>query len=121
MLGMPEARRTGRTVMSSPYRVFAIVLTLAGCGSAELFRTYPAVESASVEAAPWPRLADGPTRRATIAAAPDPADGAAVAAGLGAEAEAARARAAGLAGPVVDVAALRAAAAAQTARAAAAP
>jgi hypothetical protein len=103
--------------MSSPFYVLATLLSLAGCGSAELFRAYPAVESPGVETAPWPRLAAGPTRAAALQDAPDPATGAAVASGLRAEAEAANAAAASLAGPVVEADALRAAAAAQRARA----
>jgi hypothetical protein len=103
--------------MSSPLYVLATLLSLAGCGSAELFRAYPAIESPGVEAAIWPRLAAGPTRAAALRDAPDPATGAAVASGLRAETAAASAAAAALAGPVVDADALRAAAATQRARA----
>jgi hypothetical protein len=103
--------------MSSPFYVLATLLSLAGCGPAELFRAYPSVESPGVEAAPWPRLASGPTRAAALTNAPDPATGAAVASGLRAETERAAQTAAALAGPVIDAEALRAAAAAQRARA----
>ncbi len=119
--GMHRSRHPVRRVTSSPFYALAAALSLAGCGSAGLFRDYPALESPGVEAAPWPRLADGPTRAEALATAPDPAQGAQAAGTLRAAAAEAEARRAALAGPVVDAEALRRQARAQRARAAAAP
>lgn len=81
---------------------------LAGCEAQRMLAGYPAPESPAVEAAPWPRLADGPTHAAPMGPGPDPATGAAIASGLTAEARAMAAQAEALAEPVVPVEELQA-------------
>ena len=66
-----------------------MLLALAGCGGDGLFRTYDLPESPDVATAPWPRLVDTPPAPPTGSpAAPDPAEGRAVAAELETEARA---------------------------------
>jgi hypothetical protein len=63
-----------------------LLVSLAGCGSAKLFRAYPVDDSAGASELPWPRLVDTPaappegTYSATV---PDPAQGVAITAQLG--------------------------------------
>lgn len=91
-------------------RIAALALmpaVLAGCQASRLIAGYAVPASDAALAQPFPTLADGPTHAVPPAPGPDSAAGAAVAAGLVAEARAAAARAAELAGPVVPVEALR--------------
>jgi ribonuclease E len=78
--------------------------TLSSCGSIALFDQYDIPESPEVAAAPWPKLIDTPPAPPVgtyTAAVPDPAEGVATQADLGAAGAAANARAAALAAPVV--------------------
>lgn len=83
---------------------FLLLLLLAGCGSAGLFRSHEVPESADLADAPWPRLVDtpaAPPRGEYAAGVPDPAQGAAASADLGQAARDAAARAEALSGPVL--------------------
>jgi len=83
---------------------FLLLLPLAGCGSAGLFRTHEVPESPGIADAPWPRLVDtpaAPTKGSYGTGVPDPAEGAAVTADLGQAAQDAAARAAALSAPVL--------------------
>jgi hypothetical protein len=96
---MPKQRLLSQTVIMA----LTGALLLGGCGTARLFADYPAPRSASLDAAPWPRLIDTPTRAVADAAAPDPATGAAIVRDLTSHAEDASAIAARLSGPVASV------------------
>jgi hypothetical protein len=77
---------------------------LAGCGTVELFGKYDLPESPEVAAAPWPRLVDTPAAPPVgvySEQVPDPTEGVAAQADLGAAAAGANARAAELAPPVI--------------------
>lgn len=81
------------------------VLTLAGCGTVEVFGRYDLPESPEVETAPYPRLVDTPSAPAPgeyTAAVPDPADGARTQRNLSSEAVVADARARQLSEPVIS-------------------
>lgn len=113
---MPQAGRNPQLPFAPPLvaaaLVCALVGTLGGCEAQRSLAGYPAPQSAAADAAPWPRLVDGPTHAVPPGPGPDPAAGAAVAAGLTAEAREMAARAEALGAPVVPVSALRAEAAA---------
>jgi hypothetical protein len=82
-----------------------LLTPLAGCDSAGLFARHELAESPGVSDTPWPRLADTPAtppRGSYGAGIPDPAQGAAVTADLGATARDAAVRAEALAGPVLS-------------------
>ncbi len=81
----------------------ALVAGLSGCGSAALFTEYDIPERPEVAAAPWPKLIDTPSAPPVgtyTAAVPDPTEGIATQADLGAVGAEATARAARLAAPV---------------------
>jgi hypothetical protein len=84
---------------------------LGGCEASRTIADYEVPDSPAVDAAAYPRLADGFTHSAPPPPGPDTAIGAAVTSTLTAEARANTARAAALAGPVTSAEALRAAAA----------
>lgn len=87
-----------------------LLLPLAGCGSADLFRNHAVPESPGVAAAPWPRLVDtpaAPPKGSFAAGVPDPARGAAATVALGLAARDAAARAEALSAPVLSDADLR--------------
>lgn len=91
--------------------VAAIVMpALSGCAAQREFAGYPDTRSPRVEGARWPRLADGPNHAQPLGPGPDTTSGAAIAAGLAATARVQAEQAARLAGPVVSVDDLRAAA-----------
>lgn len=80
------------------------VLSLASCGTVEVFGRYDLPESPEVEAAPYPRLVDTPSAPAQgeyTTAVPDPADGARTQRNLSSEAVLADARARQLSAPVI--------------------
>lgn len=80
-------------------------LTLAGCGTADLFGKYSIPESAHVAEAPWPRLVDvpNPPPPGTYTEdVPDPAAGIVLRTDLPRVAAHADARAAKLKAPVID-------------------
>ena len=84
---------------------FVAVLSLAGCGTVEVFGRYDLPESQAVETTPYPRLVDtpsAPARGEYSAAVPDPVQGARNQADLSAQAVVADARARDLAGPVIS-------------------
>jgi hypothetical protein len=83
---------------------FLLLTSLASCGSAQLFSTYPIAESPGVADAPWPRLVDTPAvpiKGAYSETVPDPAVGIAVTAQLGIVARDAEAQAEALSAPVL--------------------
>ncbi len=84
--------------------VFLLLVSLAGCGSARLFSTYPAPESPEVADGPWPRLVDtpeAPAKGSYGAGVPDPVVGVAATVELGLAARDASERAEALAAPVL--------------------
>jgi hypothetical protein len=87
----------------------ALLLALSACGEARrVIGAYPVEESAETAEAPYPALVDMPTPAALRAAAPDPAEGRAIAAELAVEAAVQKAEAERLAPTVADAAPLRA-------------
>ena len=81
---------------------------LSGCGEARRAITaYPVVESPEVAEAPYPSLLDMPSPQEAAASAPDPLEGAVVAAELQGRAAEQRAEAERVAAPVFEVEALR--------------
>ena len=79
-------------------------LSLAGCGTSELFGEYAIPESPEVAAAPYPRLVDVPAAPPVgeyTAAVPDPAEGARTLSDLSTTAAVADVLARDAAGPVV--------------------
>ena len=87
-----------------------LLLPLAGCGSAKLFRSHQMPESPGVAEAPWPQLVDTPSAPPVGSysdAVPDPARGAAAMAVLNQEAQDSAARAEALSAPVLSEAELR--------------
>ena len=92
--------------MNGFFRVAAVLLvaSLAGCGSAGLFRDFSVPESPSVEEAPWPRLVDTPAAPSVgtyTEDVPDPAIGVATVTQLSLAAEDAAARAEALKEPAL--------------------
>ncbi|MFK7944266.1 MAG: hypothetical protein AB8B85_15320 [Paracoccaceae bacterium] len=80
------------------------LLSVASCGTVELFGQYDLPESAEVETAPYPRLVDvpsAPARGTYTAAVPDPLDGARAQADLSSSAVQSEQRANKLSGPVI--------------------
>ena len=86
--------------------VVAITM-LAGCAAQRELAGYPAPTSPQLDAAPWPRLADGPNHARPLGAGPNTAEGAAIAATLTASARAQAAEAERLSSPVFAVQPLR--------------
>ena len=84
---------------------FVAALSLAGCGTVEIFGRYDLPESPEVETTPYPRLIDTPSAPAQgeyTAAVPDPADGARTQTDLSTRAVVASAQARALAQPVIS-------------------
>lgn len=87
-----------------------LLLLLAGCGSAALFRSHKVPESPGVAEAPWPRLVDtpaAPPKGTYTDSVPDPVQGAATTVVLAEEARSSAARAQALSAPVLSDADLR--------------
>lgn len=92
-------------VVPAVFLVPVLVLGLSACGSAQLFVGQTLEESPDVADAPYPRLVDTPEAPAIgtyTAAAPDPAQGAAVQLELSAQAVAATGRAEALEAELFD-------------------
>jgi hypothetical protein len=108
---MPQPRLPSQSY-SSPRLVAALavvtMLLTPGCAARRELAGYQVPESPRLDAAPWPRLADGPTHGRPPGPGPDTATGAIVAAELTASAREQAAEARRLAQPVLDVAPLRA-------------
>ena len=96
-------------MMTAKYIVLAaVILSVAGCGTARLFRTYEFEESASVADTPYPRLADTPDAPQVgtfTREVPDPAVGVATIIELRQRAAATNAERERLSAPVIDDAA----------------
>lgn len=79
-------------------------LSLAGCGTVELFGKYDLPEGPEVEASPYPRLIDTPDAPSAgeyTSATPDPAEGVAIQVDLAAAGQAAAVEAKRLEDPVI--------------------
>ena len=90
---------------------FVAALTLAGCGTAQIFADYDIEEDPAVESTPWPRLVDMPAAPEPgeySSTAPDPARGRAVNDKLRTEAAVATVRAEIVSAPIMTAAERRA-------------
>ena len=81
-----------------------LLVSLAGCGSAQLFDAFPVDDTSAAADAPWPRLVEtpaAPSKGTYSNAVPDPVEGVAVTTQLGIAARDAAAQAEALGAPVL--------------------